>query len=116
MARKAVTTKPAPKPEATKPATPTPPAAFSQPNAVAVKDPDLAPFIYFEAAAAYGVAGGVVRVTLDAGRLLVGDGGMVEVDRVVVAHLRMNMQAAMSLKAALEGALLLASPTTGGKN
>jgi hypothetical protein len=34
-------------------------------------------------------------------------------DRVIVAHLRMSAPAAMALKAALEGALLLAAPVAG---
>jgi hypothetical protein len=34
-------------------------------------------------------------------------------DRVIVAHLRMNVPAALSLKAAIEGALLLAAPAAG---
>ena len=38
------------------------------------------------------------------------DLGEVTQDRVVVAHLRMNVPAALSLKAAIEGAILLATP------
>jgi hypothetical protein len=38
----------------------------------------------------------------------------VKIDRVIVAHLRMNIPAARSLKASLEGALLLATPSESG--
>lgn len=71
-----------------------------------------APFLYFEEASAYGVLNGVVRITLEAHRLLPHNGN-VSLDRVIVAHLRMNLAAAVSLKAALDGALLLAAPTAG---
>lgn len=71
-----------------------------------------APFIHFESASASGCWNGVIRITLEATRTVPSgqDGGVVN-DRVVTAHLRMNISAAQSLKAALEGALLLASPT-----
>jgi hypothetical protein len=71
-----------------------------------------APFIYFEDASAFGCLNGIIRVTLEATRTVPnGQGGGVVNDRVLTAHLRMNIPAAQSLKAALEGALLLASPT-----
>ena len=38
-------------------------------------------------------------------------GGEVVRDRVIVAHLRMSLQAARDLRAALDGVLLMASPT-----
>jgi hypothetical protein len=50
------------------------------------------------------------QVTLEANRLLPLDGGAAGSDRVVVAHLRMNITAARGLYAALEKALLLAAP------
>jgi hypothetical protein len=70
-----------------------------------------APFLYFEDATAFGVLNGVIRVTLEAVRLYPNspDAG-ISFERVVVGHLRMNIAAAMSLKSALEGALLLAAP------
>ena len=40
-------------------------------------------------------------------------GQTVSTDRVIVAHLRMNIPAALALKAAIEGALLLATPAAG---
>ncbi len=70
-----------------------------------------APFVYFEQASAFGHMNGVVRVTLEAMRIYPSPSGQGALaDRVVTAHLRMSVQAAQSLKAALEGALLLAAP------
>lgn len=77
-----------------------------------------APFLYFENAPAFGHIGGVIRVTLTASRdMPVNNEQKVMSDTVVVAHLRMNINAALSLKFAIEGALLLANPPpTGTKN
>jgi len=69
-----------------------------------------APFLYFEAAPTFGHASGVIRVTLETTRLYAVAPGQVTSDRVVVAHLRMNIPATRSLIAALQGALLLANP------
>jgi hypothetical protein len=70
-----------------------------------------APFLYFEDASAFGHINGVIRVTLEATRLYPETGEQsVKVERVIVGHLRMNIPAARSLKAALEGALFLAAP------
>jgi len=76
-----------------------------------------APFFYFEEVTAFGHLHGVIRVTLEATRLIPAPDNRVETERVIVGHLRMNIPAALSLKAALEGALLLATPTeTGSRN
>jgi hypothetical protein len=69
-----------------------------------------APFLYFEEASAFGHMNGVVRVTLETTRLLNKGPGPVYIDRVAVAHLRMNFQAALSLKDAIEKVLLMVSP------
>ena len=70
-----------------------------------------APFLYFEDAIAFGHLGGIIRVTLTASRdIPAPEAPSPRSDSVVVAHLRMNVPAALSLKAALEGALLLAAP------
>ena len=70
-----------------------------------------APFLYSEDASAFGYLNGVVRITLEATRTVPSDHGSGVVnDRVITAHLRMNIPAAQSLKAAIEGALLLATP------
>jgi hypothetical protein len=68
-----------------------------------------APFLYFENASAFGIMNDIVQITLESQRIFPAD-GRVAADRVVVAHLRMNIQAALSLRAALDGALLLANP------
>jgi hypothetical protein len=75
-----------------------------------------APFIYFESAPIFAFTNGVIRITLEASRDLPGPGGEVTTDRALVAHLRMNVPAALSLKAALEGALLLARPSPPGSD
>jgi hypothetical protein len=72
-----------------------------------------APFLYFEGAPAFGHLNGIIRVTLEASRDIPMPPDSVGTDRVIVAHLRMNIPAALSLKAALEGALLLAAPAAG---
>jgi hypothetical protein len=69
-----------------------------------------APFLYFEDASAFGHLNGIIRVTLEASRIFPTGAGQVGIDRVIVAHLRMNIPAALSLKAAIDGALLLANP------
>jgi hypothetical protein len=69
-----------------------------------------APFLYFDAAPTFGAFNGILRITLDAAGIMPNPNGP-SLDRVVVAHLRMTPQAALSLKAAIEGALLLVAPT-----
>lgn len=68
-----------------------------------------APFLFFDQASAFGYAGGIVRVTLEATTILA-TGRVVSNERVVVGHLRMGLQAAQSLRAALDKALLMAAP------
>jgi hypothetical protein len=68
-----------------------------------------APFLYFDNAPTFGHYNGTIRVTLTAARDMP-VGGAVRQDAVIVAHLRMNVTAALALKSAIEGALLLASP------
>ena len=74
-----------------------------------------APFLYFELATAFAHLNGVIRITLEAARDMIvpGQQEAATSDRVIVAHLRMNIPAAQSLKAAIEGALLLAAPAAG---
>jgi hypothetical protein len=78
-----------------------------------------APMLYFEEAPVFGAYNGVLRVTLTAGRLLpqrpsAPDGPYgVSRDHVVVAHLRMTVPAARLLKAAIDDAILLATPAAG---
>lgn len=72
-----------------------------------------APVIYFDGAPCYGSSGGIVHVTLAAGRHLLED-NQVAVDAVAVAFLRCSIPAARSLKEALERALLMATPRSEG--
>ncbi len=73
---------------------------------------DAAPFVYFDSAANYGLHNGVAQITLEARRTLSTEAGLVA-ERVVVAHLRMSVAAAMNLRAALDGLALLAAPQAG---
>jgi hypothetical protein len=70
-----------------------------------------APFIYFDNAPDFGTMNGIIKITLTATRDLPQANNKIASDHVVVAHLRMNMAAARALKAALDGAILLASPS-----
>ena len=70
-----------------------------------------APFLYFARAPTYGANHSILNVTLEADRYMVDAAGAPARYRVVVAHLRMSVPAALSLKAAIEGALLMAQPT-----
>jgi hypothetical protein len=81
---------------------------------IPVSDTAHAPFIFFEGAPAFGFTNGVVNITLSANRTWVGSGGVVN-DQVVVAYLRGNIPAALSLRQAIDSALLLAAPTQEGK-
>lgn len=84
------------------------------PAPIQVSDTTHAPFIFYEVAAAFGCTNGVISITLAANRILVGPHGVVN-EQVVTAHLRGNIQAALSLRQAIDGALLLAAPTQEGK-
>ncbi|MBW4022754.1 MAG: hypothetical protein HIU92_06365 [Proteobacteria bacterium] len=70
-----------------------------------------APFLYFENAPAFGTMNGIIKVTLTATRDMPMANNKIASDHVIVAHLRMNLAAARTLRAALDGALLLASPS-----
>lgn len=83
----------------------------SQQGGISAIGSAAAPFLYFENAPAFGTMNGIIKVTLTATRDMPVTNGQIASDHVAVAHLRMNVHAARALKAALEGALLLASPT-----
>lgn len=70
-----------------------------------------APFIYFEAAPFYGLINGVGKVALVTSRQIANspDGGVM-FDQMIVAHLVGNIPAIRSLRAALDGVLLMAEP------
>ena len=75
-----------------------------------------APFIYFEDARFFGLVNGVGKVALTAGRQIALDAqtGGVLFDQVIVAHLVGNMAAVRSLRAALDGIILMAEPKPEG--
>jgi hypothetical protein len=69
-----------------------------------------APILFFDEVPTFGHSNGIVRITLEAFRLYAKTPEKVESDRVVVAHLRMNLATAKALINALEGAILMATP------
>jgi hypothetical protein len=81
---------------------------------VSISDTAHAPFIFYDWAPTFGFMNGIVSITLAANRSTVGPEGLIN-DQVVVAHLRGNIQAALSLRKALDDALLMAAPTREGK-
>jgi|SRR6516165_11411799 len=88
---------------------PNPPA--EKVTAVPISDTPHAPFIFFENAPAFGFTNGVISITLSANRTYVGPDGAVVNEQTVVAYLRGNIPAALSLRQAIDNALLLAAPT-----
>ena len=83
----------------------------AQAPAIPVSDAPHAPFIFYEGAPAFGFTNGVVNVTLSANRTYGGPGGVAVNEQIVVAYLRGNVPAALSLRRAIDNALLLAAPT-----
>jgi hypothetical protein len=84
----------------------------SAPPKLTVTDTGIAPYIYFEGAPNFGFVNGIIGVTLAANRHLLRDGAPVT-DAVAIAHLRCNVPAAIELRNALDGALLLAARPQG---
>lgn len=87
------------------------PANVGQISAIASAN---APFIYFENAGPIGLLNGIGQITLEANRLMAASDGRAAMDRVVVAHLRSNLPALMSLRTAIDNILLMAEPTPEG--
>ena len=86
------------------------PPVSSELPPLAVAASDHAPFLYFEHAPNMGYLNGVIQITIEALRFTTMAPDNITRERVTVAHLRMNVPAAQSLKAAIEAALLLANP------
>lgn len=82
---------------------------------IPVNDVPHAPFIFYENVPTLGHTNGVINLTLSATMNYVGPDGNVMNDQVVVAYLRGNIPAAISLREAIDKALLMAAPTTEGK-
>jgi hypothetical protein len=88
------------------------PVPFQMPQ-VSVGGSAHAPFLFYDDATAFGHLNGIIQVTLEAVRLYPNSPKEgLSLERVVVAHLRMGVPAARALKAAIEGALLLAAPAS----
>jgi hypothetical protein len=85
--------------------------ANAQPKLIPVSDTPHAPFVFFENAPALGFTNGVAAITLSANRTWIDPSGVVVNEQCVVAHLRGNVQALLSLRQAIDSALLLAAPT-----
>lgn len=81
-------------------------------SAPLVKNVASAPFVFFDAAPVFGVNAGVVQVALTANATSIKADKTVGVDMVAVAHLRGSLQAAVSLRDALDQAIAMASRTT----
>jgi hypothetical protein len=64
-----------------------------------------APFLYFHQVSTYGATYSILNVTLEANRYMLDAAGAPVRDRVVVAHLRMSVPAAKTMKAAISEAL-----------
>ena len=82
---------------------------------IPINDTPHAPFIFYEGAPVASHINGVINITLSASRAYIGPDGAPRTDHVVVAYLGGNVQAAVSLREAINNALLLAAPTTEGK-
>jgi hypothetical protein len=80
-----------------------------------VRDILHAPVIYFENAPALGYLNGVIRITLSGSLSLPTSDGKTATEEIVAAYLRCNIPAALSLRKALDDALLLAAPPPEGK-
>ena len=80
-------------------------------QAPALSDAPHAPFIFYEMAPVFGFTSGVVNITLSANRTYAGQDGAIVNEQIVVAYLRGNVPAALSLRQAIDNALLLAAPT-----
>jgi len=65
----------------------------------------------FTNAPAFGFTNGVVNITLSANRTYGGPDGTIVNEQVVIAYLRGNVPATLSLRQAIDNALLLAAPT-----
>ena len=73
-----------------------------------------APYIFFDEISSFGSYNGIGHMTLEAMRFMEVDGKL-RTDRVVVAHLRMNLVALKTLKDTIPKIELLAQPAASGE-
>jgi hypothetical protein len=92
-------------------------ADVPKPPALAISDRAHAPVIYFEGVPFTGHIHGGFRLTLSLGLLggSIGPVGQIENSQVIVAHLRGNKEALLSLKGAIEQALAHSGQKPEGK-
>jgi hypothetical protein len=72
-----------------------------------------APFIYFDAVLTAGVHQGNVRLELGASTVIPTGDGRAKTVQVITAHLRCSPSAAVTLRNAIDNALLLLAPAKG---
>lgn len=83
---------------------------------IPINDVPHAPFIFYDGAPVSSFVNGIISLTLAANRTYIGPDGTPKTDHVVVAYLRANVEAAVTLRQALDAALLLATPTAQSVN
>ena len=88
----------------------------NKPAIAKVFDRTHAPIIFFDEAPVFTNYNGLIGVSLTANLSLPDGKGGVSNDQVATAFLRGNIQALLSLKGAIESALLLGAKTEGGTN
>ncbi len=81
---------------------------------IPVFDSPHAPFIFFDAAPAFAFSHGVIGITLSANRTTTSTSAAIN-EQIVTAYLRGNVHAAISLRNALNQALLVAVPAASDK-
>lgn len=81
----------------------------AKPIAPLVKNAAAAPVVFFDNAPAYGAMNGIIEAELTTRALTPRTDGSVAVEQVSVGHLRCSIQAAASLREALDRAIEMAS-------
>jgi hypothetical protein len=97
-----------PRPAASQPVTEQIPALPGGLSALATSH---APIVFFDQVPNSGFYNGIVHITLEAIRFMIVNGAPVN-DRMVVAHLRMNLNALAALKNAISNAERIAQQST----
>ena len=92
-----------------------PNASIKKRQAVQVSDSSAgsAPFIYFDTVLTGGVHQGSIRVELGASAVIPSEDGQAKTVHVITAHLRCSPSAAVTLRNAIDAALLLLAPAKG---
>jgi hypothetical protein len=88
----------------------------NRPAPLQTSDIPHAPFVFFDDAPVFNNYNGIIGITLAANRTVPNNKGGTTNDKVVVAYLRGNIQAALALRKAIDNALLLGVKTEGKTN